>query len=328
MQATGNPLAVRCSAQPKCQEATKLVRRRKFGSVATALLGTLGVVCVACGAGPGASSVAHHAPPPPPAVRLYVFDGGTLHIADLGRFRLSKEEIATSDLSVTCFLIAHPKGTLIWDTGAVPDAVWTPDGTAVTKHIVLPDAQERDIVISKSLRGQLATIGYEPSDITYLALSHYHYDHTANANLFASATWLVRQAERDAMFRSPRPGVTQPSTYESLKTSKTLILDNDEYDVFGDGKVIIKAALGHTPGHQVLYVNLANTGPILLSGDLWHYPEERSLDRVPTFEFDQAQTRATRRVIEAFLKKTGAQLWVQHDFVANAKLRKAPEYYD
>ena len=53
MQATGNPLAVRCSAQPKCQEATKLVRRRKFGSVATALLGTLGVVCVASGAGPG-----------------------------------------------------------------------------------------------------------------------------------------------------------------------------------------------------------------------------------------------------------------------------------
>jgi len=78
----------------------------------------------------------------------------------------------------------------------------------------------------------------------------------------------------------------------------------------------------------LLYVNLANTGPILLSGDLWHYPEERSLDRVPTFEFDQAQTRTTRRVIEAFLKKTGAQLWVQHDFVANAKRRKAPEYYD
>jgi glyoxylase-like metal-dependent hydrolase (beta-lactamase superfamily II) len=175
---------------------------------------------------------------------------------------------------------------------------------------------------------QLADVGYYPSDITYLALSHYHYDHTANTNEFAGATWLVRQVERDAMFASPAPGVTQPSTYAALRNSKTLIVKNDEHDVFGDGKVVIKAAPGHTPGHQVLYVKLPKTGPVVLSGDLWHYPEERKLDRVPTFEFNQAQTRATRVALETFLKKTGAQLWIQHDFTANAKLKKAPEYYD
>ncbi len=266
--------------------------------------------------------------PLPLSVRLYVFDCGTLHIADLGRFQLKKEEVVTSDLSVACFLVAHPKGTLIWDTGAVADTAWKPTGAAVTAHVVLPDGQERDVIMVKPLIAQLTEVGYAPSDITYLALSHYHYDHTANANAFAGATWLVRQEEHEAMFATPPPAVLQPSSYAALRNSKTFILKNDEHDVFGDGTVIIKAAPGHTPGHQVLYVKLAKTGGVLLSGDLYHYPEERTLDRVPTFEFNQEQTRATRVTIDTFLKKTGAQLWIQHDFTANAKLKKAPAYYE
>ena len=75
-------------------------------------------------------------------------------------------------------------------------------------------------------------------------------------------------------------------------------------------------------------MKLAKTGDVVLSGDLYHYPEERMLNRVPTFEFNQDQTRATRVAIEAFLKKTGAQLWIQHDFTANARLKKAPDYYE
>jgi len=178
------------------------------------------------------------------------------------------------------------------------------------------------------LKAQLAEVGYLPADITYLALSHYHYDHTANANEFAGATWLVRQEERDAMFAEKPPGVTQPSTYATLRNSKMFIIKSDEYDVFGDGTVVIKSAPGHTPGHQVLYVKLAKTGGVLLSGDLYHYPEERALNRVPTFEFNQEQTRACRVLIEAFLRKTDAQLWIQHDLRANAKLKKAPDYYE
>jgi N-acyl homoserine lactone hydrolase len=265
---------------------------------------------------------------PPPGVRLYVFDCGTLHIADVGRFGLKKEEVATADLAVPSFLIVHPKGTLIWDTGAVPDGAWKPTGAPVTHHLLLPDSQKRDVTLTKTLVAQLAEVGYSPTDITYLALSHYHYDHTANANAFAGSTWLVRREERDAMFAQMAPGTTQPSTYASLRTAKTVIIKDDEYDVFGDGSVIIKWAPGHTPGHQVLYVKLAQTGPVLLSGDLYHYPEERVLDRVPTFEFDAAQTRASRVVIDSFLKKTGAKLWIQHDFTGNAKLKKAPEYYE
>jgi glyoxylase-like metal-dependent hydrolase (beta-lactamase superfamily II) len=265
---------------------------------------------------------------PPHALRLYVMDCGTLHIADMGRFQLKKEEVSTTELSVACFLIVHPKGTLLWDTCAVPDAAWKPTGGPITQHVVLSDSQERDITMVKSLTAQLAELGYSASDITYLALSHYHYDHTANANEFASATWLVRQVEHNAMFAEKPPGTTQPWTYSALRDSKTLILKTDENDVFGDGTVVIKSAPGHTPGHQVLYLKLARTGGVVLSGDLYHYPEERALDRVPTFEFNQEQTRATRVAIDGFLKKTGAQLWIQHDFNGNARLKKSPNFYD
>jgi glyoxylase-like metal-dependent hydrolase (beta-lactamase superfamily II) len=130
------------------------------------------------------------------------------------------------------------------------------------------------------------------------------------------------------MFAEKPPGTTQPSSYSALRNSKVVILKTDEHDVFGDGTVVIKSAPGHTQGHQVLYLKLAKTGGVVLSGDLYHYPEERKLGRVPTFEVDQDQTRATRMAIEAFLNKTGAQLWIQHDFAGNAKLKKSPNFYE
>ena len=110
--------------------------------------------------------------------------------------------------------------------------------------------------------------------------------------------------------------------------SRTVIVKDDEHDVFGDGTVILKAAAGHTPGHQVVYVKLAQTGGVVLSGDLYHYPQERTLGRLPVAEFSEDQTRLARQAVEAFLARTGAQLWIQHDFAADAKLKKAPAYYE
>jgi glyoxylase-like metal-dependent hydrolase (beta-lactamase superfamily II) len=213
----------------------------------------------------------------------------------------------------------HPKGTLMWDVGAVPDSALKPGEKS---------ALEGYATITETLKSQIEKIGYEPSDIEYLAFSHYHYDHIANANQFANATWLVRKVERDAMFAAKPPDKVNPANFSELKNSKTVIIPTDDYDVFGDGTVVMKLAPGHTPGHQVLFLKLRKTGPIVLSGDLYHYPEERKLKRVPTFEYDQAETAATREKIEAFLKQSGAQLWIQHDFIANSKLKKAPQFYE
>ena len=121
---------------------------------------------------------------------------------------------------------------------------------------------------------------------------------------------------------------SDPANYNLLQHSKTVIIDKDEYDVFGDGTVIIKYAPGHTPGHQVLFLKLVKTGPVVLSGDLYHHPEERTLNRLPVAEFDKAQTAKSRAEIEEFLKKTGAQLWIQHDILGYARLKKAPAFYE
>jgi glyoxylase-like metal-dependent hydrolase (beta-lactamase superfamily II) len=267
----------------------------------------------------GAPVAAQQKAQPPKSLRLYVFDCGTLNIPDVGRYHLKREEMATNLMSVPCFLVAHPKGTLMWDTGVIPDGDFKPGGAPATLNYA---------TVTKPLQPQLAQAGYAPGDITYVAFSHFHYDHVANGNLFAGGTWLVRKPERDIMFAEPPSERTVPANFSKLKNSKTVIIDKDEYDVFGDGSVVLKAAPGHSPAHQVLFLKLAKTGPVVLSGDLYHYPEERKLNRLPTTEFNTEQTVASRAAIEAFLKKAGAQLWIQHDITGNAKLKKAPAYYE
>src|SRR6266851_3275843 len=104
---------------------------------------------------------------PPKSVRLYVFDCGSLNIPDISPYQLKKEELATNYMSVPCFLIAHPKGTLMWDVGAVPDSAFKAGGGPGTL---------RYATSTKPLTAQLAEIGYSPADITYLSLSHFHWD--------------------------------------------------------------------------------------------------------------------------------------------------------
>ncbi len=225
-----------------------------------------------------------------------------------------------------CFLIVHPRGTMMWDTGEIPDSAFSSG---------VSPAKQGAFTVDRPLLPQLAAIGYKPADITYLALSHYHGDHVANANAFAGSTWIVQKAERDAIF-APRQdngskklgSVADPMFFTELAKSKTLILNGEDHDVFGDGTVVIKFTPGHTPGHQSLFLKLAKTGPILLSGDLYHYPEEMTYNKFPSFEFDKEQTAKSRAKMADFVKKNNAQLWIQHDYTSGIKRKIAPEFYE
>ena len=257
--------------------------------------------------------------PPPASVRLYVFDCGTLNIPDpFPLFGLRKDEVGATNLSDAAYLIVHPRGTLMFDTGFLSDAV------------VESGAPQTGMArATRTVKGQLAQAGYKPSDITYLALSHYHGDHTGNANDFQGATWLVSQVEHDAMFTAPPPRIASPATYNALKDSKTVYVPlQGDYDVFGDGTVVVKPTPGHTPGHLALVVKLAKTGAVMLTGDLYHYPEEVNRDDLPPGEADKAQALATRKAVRDFVQKTGTQLWIGHDLVGFSKLRKSPEFYE
>jgi glyoxylase-like metal-dependent hydrolase (beta-lactamase superfamily II) len=262
---------------------------------------------------------AQRAQPRPASPRIYVFENGAIRGLDPALFNFKREELKEVDFVNSSYLIVHPAGTLMVDSGAVADSHFKGDGSPVTEGIMSA---------TKPLLPQLKAAGYEPRDVTYFVLSHYHSDHTANANEFATATWIVQKAERDFMFANDPQGIIQPATYAALRNAKTKILDNADFDVFGDGSVVVMATPGHTPGHQVVAVKLANRGTVVLGGDLYHYPEERTTGRVPTFEFNVEQSKASRARIEQFLKDTKGELWIEHDLATHAALPKAPAFID
>ena len=251
--------------------------------------------------------------------RIYVFEAGNIRGLDPKLFNFTREELKEVDFVNTAYLIVHPKGTVMFDTGAVPDSHFKADGAPITEGIMSA---------SKPLKPQLVAAGYSPADVNYLVMSHYHSDHTANANDFASATWIVQKAERDFMMADKPQGIIQPDHYTALRQAKTRILNNEDLDLFGDGTVVIMSTPGHTPGHQVLFVKLAKRGPVVLAGDLYHYPEERATGKIPTFEFNADQSRASRQKIEAFVKENKAELWIEHDIATHAKLPKAPAFVE
>lgn len=293
-------------------------RKIRFIVLASVSLGTLSV---------GNLRAQDNVTPSADGPRLYVLDGGIL-ASDPGRYDLRVEDVEVTELSIASFLIAHPDGILLWDAGAVAEAERVAEGSGVQQRLLRRDGNERFVTLGPSLIAQLADSGYTPEDVTHLALSHYHWDHTADAGSFAHAIWLVAERERDVMLSEDPPGGTRPWTFDALRSSNVEIVDADEHDVFGDGKVIIKQAPGHTEGHLVLYVDLERTGPVLLSGDLYHYPAERTLNRLPDFEADRDATIASRESVEAMMERTGAVLWIQHDLAHHRTLKLAPEFYD
>ena len=135
---------------------------------------------------------------------------------------------------------------------------------------------------------------------------------------------LIQKAEWDFIFSE---GQQEPffSNYSALKNSKTVKLAGD-HDVFADGTVVLKSTPGHTPGHQSLFLKLARTGPIVLTGDLYHYPAERTLNKFRLEDnIEQTGRRAPRSTM---CGRPAPALWIQHDILTNATLKKSPQFYD
>src|SRR5271170_3499640 len=211
------PLANRGALYSRCAEKVSLPRRFEYDwpaslegaamnlSVPISRMFAMLSVCALVGvAAIGTARAQEVHPRAPKSVRLYVFDCGVIKGLDPGLFDFKKEELAETELAVPCYLIVDPRGTLIWDVGVIPDTAFKDDGQPVTQG---PSTATR------TLKSQLAEIGYAPGDITYLAHSHYHSDHIANSNEFAGSTWLVRPVERDAMFVDKPPALVDPKDY-------------------------------------------------------------------------------------------------------------------
>ena len=255
---------------------------------------------------------------PVPGLRVYTLDCGRATAADAG-FLSDTGEYDGKPLSVAdpCFLVRHPKGILLWDTGL---------SDKMAEEKPPRDDEGNRMIVTVTLAAQLKALGLAPSDITYIAFSHMHFDHTGNANLFGASTWILNRAELAWAESKPGPYV-QPESYSGYKTAKTQMIDND-YDVFGDRSVRILRAPGHTPGHQVLAIRLAKSGALVLSGDLYHVRENREHRRVPVFNTSRAETLASMDRIERIVRNTKARFVVQHDARDFAALPKFPAYLE
>ncbi len=249
----------------------------------------------------------------PGVERLYILNCGEGVTSDVSRWSPGVNEGKSMEFVDTCYLVKHSQGWFLWDTG-VPDAV-----AAMPNGLVPADPKATVWKRPKTLAGQLEQLGLKPADITRMAVSHTHPDHTGNVELFPQAVLYVQKVEYDW------PGANKQPRF---KPSHPVELLAGDRDVFGDGSLTILSTPGHTPGHQSLLVKLPKTGAVLLSGDAVHFRDNWDNRRVPSMNTSKEQTIASMQKIADILGKEKAQLWINHDKAQRDGLKMSPEYYD
>ena len=252
-------------------------------------------------------------------VRLYAMDCGRLEFTDLAPFADTGEyDGHPGTLMASCYLIRHPRGDLLWDSGIGDKYATDPAG------VQLPNYRA---IVRKTVASQLREIGLEFSEIEFFAFSHGHADHLGNADRLGDAQWIANPKELAWLASVPPPPRTNLALIGARDLAKTISITGD-HDVFGDGSVKILSAPGHTPGHQVLLIRLAKHGPVLLSGDLYHSHENREGRRMPVFNVSRGETLASMDRIEAIIRNQHAKLIIQHSTEDFDSLPHAPAFLD
>ena len=196
----------------------------------------------------------------------------------------------------SCYLIRHGDQNMVWDTGL----------PAKTKNKPM---NENGMVasIDRTLADQLGQLGVKPADVSVLGISHMHGDHIGQAAQFTNARLVVGKGDFDRLAGRPE---------DSLKgwrgTGKQVTLATADVDVFGDGSVVALHLPGHTPDHLALLVKLAS-GPVILTGDLYHTTIARQKRAVPGFNTSREQTLQSMDKFEKIAKDTGAKVIIQHE---------------
>lgn len=240
--------------------------------------------------------------------KLSRLDCGTATIKDFDAFFSDKPGLypkGPREIVDSCYLIRHGDQILLWDTGF---------GAALK-------GSEKDMGglvarLDKTLAEQLAAGKLTPTDVDVVGISHHHADHTGGAKDFPAARLLIgsgdfaKSAGKDDPFGAWR------------SAGAKLSLASGDVDVFGDGKVTAIRLPGHTPDHLALLVRLAS-GPVLLTGDLYHSTDARAKRGVPPFNTSRPETLASMDKFEALAKQLGAKVVIQHE---PADVKLVPAY--
>jgi glyoxylase-like metal-dependent hydrolase (beta-lactamase superfamily II) len=248
---------------------------------------------------------------PLPNMQMWRIDCGSIEVSDLDVFSDSYLYVGQKKtLADSCYLIRHGENYLLWDAGL--------PGELAGK------APQVSGVFTSSLRArlidQLARIGVKPDQVNFVGISHNHFDHIGQAADFPKATLLIGAEDFEASKKTDAAVRLGPWIKGGSKVQQT----NGDLDVFGDGSVVILDMPGHTGGHQALLVRLPKTGPVLLTGDLFHFAENMRHRGVPGFNADRADTLASFDRFQAIAKNQKARIIIQHEPEDVSKLPAFP----
>jgi glyoxylase-like metal-dependent hydrolase (beta-lactamase superfamily II) len=252
---------------------------------------------------------------------VYALCGGMIEL-DRSSFFSDVTPGGRITIPVICFLIAHPRGHVLVDTGVHRQAQADPVGRMGERRAKLFGMRgtPRDEVVS-----QLALLGLQPSDVRYVVNSHLHFDHCGGNEFFPSSTILVQQREMDA---ARRVVAGEAMSYNPSRIDFDHPLDyqlvDGEHDVFGDGQVVLLPTYGHTPGHQSVRVRAAKGADFVLTADACYTRENMDRDVLPTVLWDAAEMSRSLGVLRDWRDKKGADVIYGHDAAQWQHLRRAP----
>jgi N-acyl homoserine lactone hydrolase len=257
------------------------------------------------------------APTPAPAeLSLWRLDCGEFVINQYGAFFSDTFQYPAGPKNIvgSCYLIRHGDRYMLWDTG-LTDALIGNDLTTAAQTIR----------VRRSLVDQLRQIDVRPEQIEYIGISHWHFDHTGQARHFPQARLLMGQGDVELLRQTPSPDPDSTTALAHWLTGPgELRAVRGDLDIFHDGRVVMLSMPGHTPGHYSLLVRLAS-GPVLLSGDLYHFTEQVENRGVPPFNHDRADTLASMDRYDRIARNLGARSIIQHEPADVARLPAFPE---
>jgi glyoxylase-like metal-dependent hydrolase (beta-lactamase superfamily II) len=236
------------------------------------------------------------------AVRIHPMVCGWLDVD--ARFILAKQPGRLS-LPIPSFLIEHPKGRAVFDTGLHRDLQAGPSRLGDLAKVF----QVR-FWAGEELGGRLRAYGVDAARIDYLINSHLHFDHVGGNADLPNAKVIVQRREWEA---AADPEEVRKNGYNraDFDLGHQLQLADGEYDVFGDGSVVCIPTYGHTAGHQSLRVRLAG-GETVLTADSCYL--RKALDEMLFPPFAHSY-EAMRAVMERYrtMERAGARLIFGHD---------------
>jgi N-acyl homoserine lactone hydrolase len=238
------------------------------------------------------------------SVRLHAFTCGTV-TGEFGRLMEGGEGDVT--VPVPVFLIEHPKGTAVFDTGLHPDCQ---HDTAARLGPRLTSLFRIGFKPGEEVSGRLEAIGRRPDKIDLIISSHFHFDHCGGNALIPNATMVVQKKEWDAGM-DPEAAARSGYNPRDFDLGHKVRLVDGEHDVFGDGSVICLPTHGHTIGHQSLKVRL-DSGDIVLAADSCYFCQTLRERRLPRFAHDKEEMLRSLDKLEA-LERGGARIFFGHD---------------